>query len=249
MRVLRQALGAAVACAILLALALILWAAVRGHPEDLPWTPLDLSRPVGAFTGRKLAALHGEGPRCRALLARARVRYSALAPLRAGPHCGYDDAVRFSPDGARSIAFVPAGVGMACPVAAAISVWEWNVVQPAALARFGARVTRIDHFGSYNCRRIAGRETAGWSEHAHADAIDIAGFRLADGTRTLDLGRRSVRRARWRLPPVRDHAVARLQCGASRPPAPRPSAARRTGLARVPVVQVGNAAASTFSTQ
>jgi len=47
----------------LLALALVLLALLllfgygRRHPEDLPWTPLDLGQPVGAFTGRKLADL------------------------------------------------------------------------------------------------------------------------------------------------------------------------------------------------
>ena len=46
-----------------------------------------------------------------------------------------------------------------------------------------ARVVAIDHFGSYNCRHIYGRDAGNWSEHATADAVDIAGFRLADGTR------------------------------------------------------------------
>ena len=72
-------------------------------------------------------------------------------------------------------------VGTACPVAAALAMWEWNVVQPAAERRFHSRVDTVAHFGSYNCRPIAGEAT--WSEHATADAIDIAGFRLANGTR------------------------------------------------------------------
>lgn len=42
---------------------------------------------------------------------------------------------------------------------------------------------RIEHFGSYNCRRIGGGEGGSWSEHSTADAIDVAGFRLADGRR------------------------------------------------------------------
>ena len=39
------------------AFGLVLWAAARGSPEDLPWTPLDLGQPSGLFTGRKLTAL------------------------------------------------------------------------------------------------------------------------------------------------------------------------------------------------
>ena len=58
------------------------------------------------------------------------------------------------------------------------------MVQPAALRRFGHRVVRLAHYGSYSCRRMYGRGTGLWSEHATADAIDVAGFRLDDGTRT-----------------------------------------------------------------
>ena len=49
-------------------------------------------------------------------------------------------------------------------------------------------MTEIEHFGSYNCRRMYNREGASWSEHATADAVDIAAFRLADGTRITIVG-------------------------------------------------------------
>jgi hypothetical protein len=44
-------------------------------------------------------------------------------------------------------------------------------------------VAAVDHAGSYSCRRIYGRSEGRFSEHATADALDITGFRLADGTR------------------------------------------------------------------
>lgn len=179
----RRAVGWLVAIGILLTLGFVLWADLRGRPQDLPWTPLDLGQPIGMFTGRKLTALTEDFPQCRALLDRAGVHYIALAPVEGAGHCGYRDGVRLTAGGARRIAFTPAGLGTSCPVAAALSVWEWNVVQPAAQARFGQRVASIDHLGSYNCRRIYGRSAGSWSEHSTADAIDIAGFRLADGTR------------------------------------------------------------------
>lgn len=159
----------------------------RQHPQDMPWTPLDLSDPVGLFTGRKVTGLTDDGPRCEALLARAGVRFARLAPVRAGP-CGFDDGVRLESGGARRIAFAPAGLGTSCAVAAGLALWEWNVVQPAAARHFGSAVTTIDHFGSYNCRRIYGRSEGAFSEHSTADAVDIAGFRLADGTRVSVLG-------------------------------------------------------------
>jgi hypothetical protein len=168
----------------LLGLALLLaWAHFRSHPEDLPWTRLDLSQPVGAFTGRKLAGLGGEGAECRALLARAGVRFDPLPARTDSAQCGYADAVRFRPGGALSIDYAPRDLGATCPVAAALALWEWHVVQPAAIEHFGTQVASIEHFGSYSCRRLYGRAEGGWSEHARANAVDIAGFRLRDGTR------------------------------------------------------------------
>ncbi|PZQ62871.1 MAG: extensin [Sphingomonas taxi] len=182
MRAVRRVIGWSVAVALAATLALLGWAVLRGRPQDLPWTPLDLGQPVGLFTGRKLTALTGDARACRALLTQAGVRFTALPPHRDG-RCGYDDAVRLPAGGARAIALSPANPGVACPVAAALAVWEWNVVAPAARRHFDRRVTGIDHFGSYSCRRLYGRDAGAWSEHASADAIDIAGFRLSDGTR------------------------------------------------------------------
>ncbi|KQN93287.1 extensin [Sphingomonas sp. Leaf231] len=174
---------ACVAVLLLLAtVALVAWGALRGRPQDLPWAPLDLGEPVGLFTGRKLTALTGDAAGCRALLSRAGVRFTALPPRRER-QCGYDDAVRLTRGGARATAFAPADLGIACPVAAAVVMWEWDVLAPAARRHFGARVVQVDHFGSYSCRRLYGRDAGAWSEHATADAIDIAGFRLSDGTR------------------------------------------------------------------
>lgn len=173
--------------ALLAFLAFLGWGYARNHPEDLPWTELDLGRPVGAFTGRKLAALGEEPAACRALLRRAGVRFVALPP-RSGGQCGYDDAVRFSRGGAVALSYRPADLGTSCPVAAGLALWEWHVVQPAALRRFGTKVAAVEHYGSYSCRRIYGRSEGAWSEHASANAIDIAAFRLADGRRISVVG-------------------------------------------------------------
>jgi hypothetical protein len=177
----RRALVALLALALAAFAALLLYGHGRRHPEDVPWTDLDLGQPIGAFTGRKLAGL--DGGRCQALLARAGVRYTRLPDRRAGPQCGYHDAVRFAPGGALTIAYRPGDLGAQCPVAAALALWEWHVVQPSARRHFGEAVASIDHFGSYACRRLYGRDTGAWSEHAHANAVDIAGFTLAGGRR------------------------------------------------------------------
>ena len=183
MRRVRRFVSILIVLALLGLAGLLLYGYARNHPEDLPWTRLDLGQPVGAFTGRKLADLADEGERCTGLLERAGISFTALPPRSSGEQCGYDHAVRFTPGGALGIGYRPADLGTNCAVAAALALWEWHVVQPAALEHFGQEVAGIDHFGSYSCRRLYGREQGGWSEHATANAVDIAGFRLADGTR------------------------------------------------------------------
>ena len=178
----------------------------RRFPQDLPWTALDLRHPVGAFTGRKLAGLAGDPGRCRALLAQAGAAFTALPDRPESARCGLRDAVRF---GAREIGYRPADVGFACPVAAALLVWEREVVQVAAQRHFGRRVSGIDHFGAYSCRRIYGRRDGAWSEHARANAFDVAGFRLADGTRIGVVGN-------WRDPGPKGRFLREVRDGACR---------------------------------
>lgn len=180
MRAFRRLAGGLVVGLALLAAGFALWAFAKARPQDLPWTPLDLAEPVGLFTGRKLAGLGDDFPRCRALLEAAGVRYTVLPAVRSG-QCGYTDGVRLRDAGALRSSFRPPGLGVSCPVAAALAMWEWNVLQPAARRHLGSRVTGLIHFGSYSCRRMYGRSSGDFSEHATADAIDVAGFRLADG--------------------------------------------------------------------
>jgi hypothetical protein len=72
---------------------------------------------------------------------------------------------------------------MTCPMVAAVDNWLEKVVQPAALARFGQPVVELRTMGTYSCRRMNnGGRSARMSEHAFANAIDIGGFRLTDGT-------------------------------------------------------------------
>ncbi|WNO54457.1 extensin-like domain-containing protein [Stakelama saccharophila] len=183
MRALRRTLRALVVLICLLALAFALYAFIRNRPQDLPWTPLDLGQPVGLFTGRKLTALTEDYPRCRLRLDRAGASYAEAPEVDGGDHCGYSDGVRLRARGSNTIRFAPADLTTSCSVAAAFLMWEWNTIQPAAQRIFGQRVETVQHFGSYSCRRMYGRDSGPWSEHATADALDVAGFELADGTR------------------------------------------------------------------
>ena len=158
---------------------------VRRHPQDVPWTRLDLADPIGRLTAMKIAQLGGEPARCRALLGEVPTGDEPAPARRSGPDCGYVDGMRLG-DG-RGARF-GGGLVTSCPVAAALYLSERDVLQLAALRHFGSTITAVDHAGSFSCRRIYGRSEGRFSEHATADAVDVTGFRLADGTRVSVLG-------------------------------------------------------------
>lgn len=168
--------------ALLATAGLALWAWARRHPGDVPWTPLDLAQPPGRFTPGKIAALRDTPGACAEELEAAGVRFTEL-PARSGDRCGYSDGVRLTGKGPLDLRFSPTGLGTSCPVAAGVAVWNWHGLQAAAERHLGSPVVTIEHFGSYSCRRLYGRDEGAWSEHATANALDVAGFVLADGQR------------------------------------------------------------------
>lgn len=74
---------------------------------------------------------------------------------------------------------------LSCPMAEALRQWLMESVQPAALQHFRQPVRSLRTLGTYNCRPInSGQEedsSARLSEHAFANALDVAAFVLADG--------------------------------------------------------------------
>ena len=157
---------------------LIGYSTLLDRPQDLPWTALELDQPVGYFTGQKLAGLEGEYQKCQQLLDDAGVAYQPFPPT-GQDQCRRDENISLLSSGAGRISYEPSVLAPSCPVVAAMTVWENQVVQPAAFAIFGQKIARIRHLGSFSCRPIAGSDN--WSEHATANAIDIAGFVLEDG--------------------------------------------------------------------
>ena len=70
---------------------------------------------------------------------------------------------------------------VSCPLAEAFARWARYGVDRAARQELGSPLARIETYGSYSCRNIAGSGKR--SAHAQAQAIDIAAFVLADGQR------------------------------------------------------------------
>jgi len=147
------------------------------HPEHDPWAPLDLNDPPGWATQRKLAALRTDPAECRAVLERSGVAFSAL-PAAGEGQCRREDRTVLV-----EAPLAPEPPASTCAIAAAFELWLRRGVQPAAEELLGSRVARIEHFGAYSCRRMYGRDTGQWSEHATGNAIDISAFVLVDGRR------------------------------------------------------------------
>jgi hypothetical protein len=68
-----------------------------------------------------------------------------------------------------------------CPMIAELNAWLADVVQPLSQARFGQKVVELNSMGGYSCRSMNNQYGAPISEHAFGNAIDIGGFKLADG--------------------------------------------------------------------
>lgn len=171
-------LGLAVVLGLLVALAL-LRGDLRIEDRWNPWAPLHVEDAPNLMTGYKLARLGRDRAACREVLARAGLRVEAVPDRVTGPGCGFDNAVRVL----ATSADVGTAFTVSCRVAVSLAMWERHSLQPEARAHFGSPVARIEHFGSYSCRNVYGRADARRSRHASADALDIAGFVLADGRR------------------------------------------------------------------
>jgi len=72
---------------------------------------------------------------------------------------------------------------MTCGLAEAFTQWVQNDIQGPAREHLGQRVVRVESMGTYACRNIIGAGSGKLSEHAHANAVDVGAFVLADGRR------------------------------------------------------------------
>ncbi len=147
-------------------------------PEWNPWAPLDVKAAPNWLTGYKLMRLRGDPELCAQALASSALRVTTQADSP-DAKCPLIGALRVQgAEVALSSSFLAS-----CPLAVAYAMFERHTLQPAAQAVYGENVARLDHLGSFACRNLYNRESGALSRHASADALDIAGFRLASGRR------------------------------------------------------------------
>jgi hypothetical protein len=167
-----------------LALAGLAAVATHGHHWTLPdrhnpWAPLHYAEPPNWLTRHKLQRLATQPEACLALMASTPWRFQPIADRDTGPGCGMHDAIQVQ----RTAVSIGQPLAMTCAAAASLALWERHVLQPQAQLWFGMPVRSIEHYGSYACRNVAGSSTGRRSEHATANAVDLAGFVLQDGRR------------------------------------------------------------------
>lgn len=164
-------------------------------PYYNPFIPLTLDDPPGRITQYKLRRLTPEA--CASLLAQANqrelIRTQPVAD--SAGECPLSDVVRVRN-------FGPVGLNgsflASCPLALSSALFISQQARPLTKRYTGSDLVRIDHLGSFACRNIYHRQQARRSEHATADALDVSGFRLADGRRVSVLqGWRSETSRPW----------------------------------------------------
>lgn len=144
-------------------------------PRHNPFAPVDLTGRPGLGTAHQLARAARHPEVCFAALDAADVLYTPLDDAPKGEKCGLYNALTLD----RSLTPYSATLRMTCGEAAALYAWERHVARPAAVDILGSPIARIETYGSFSCRNIAG--SGRLSEHGLGNAIDISGFRLEDG--------------------------------------------------------------------
>lgn len=144
-----------------------------------PFTPLDVQDAFTPLTHWKLTRALASDSSCLAAL-ESGARAARLPDFQAAENCHIRPQVNLSKVGGASVA----PFKTRCQTALRLAMWERHGIQRLAQLHLGQGVSRITHFSSYNCRqmRTSNGGTGRMSTHATADAIDISGFVLRDGT-------------------------------------------------------------------
>ncbi len=145
-----------------------------------PFAPLVVTDEPNWLTRHKLDRLTTDPVLCRQVLRDAGATATVVPDRDAGGNCGWTDAVQLR--GTATLALA-SPVVMSCRAAVSFALWSHHVVQPSAAEHLGRSVRRVDHLGSYACRNVNNAAEGRRSRHARAEALDIAGFVLEDGTR------------------------------------------------------------------
>jgi hypothetical protein len=131
---------------------------------------------------------------CGMMLADTGAVYRHLEPLREG-RCGTPAPIELSAIGTNPPVAITPPARVTCGLAATLSAWSDSYLQQAARTHLDDTVTGIRNAASYVCRNRYNSSDKPISEHARANALDMAAFKTQSGVWIAVLDR-------WALPPV-----------------------------------------------
>jgi hypothetical protein len=151
------------------------------RPIAIPQQTAPPQETFASFPEKEPAAAAAAPSPCDVRLAQV-AGFHPLARLIAPGECGATDAVLLETVtlADRSKVAIAPPATLRCEMAQAVAQWLRDDVAPAA-QKLGAPLRRLDNLGSYECRGRDRVRGATLSEHGRADALDVHGFRLANG--------------------------------------------------------------------
>jgi hypothetical protein len=151
---------------------------IRIPANFAPWGEVELEQPPGWLARMQINSLAADPPACIAALDRSALTYRRTPARPIVDGCGLEAAVRLQ----QSHVAYNRTFDATCGMMAALYWYEADL-QRLAQQHLGSGIVRIDQLGTYACRNVNSTASGRRSQHATANAIDIAGFRLADGRR------------------------------------------------------------------
>jgi len=138
-----------------------------GDQPTVPWTEAEIAKAKAD---------------CDKLLSGVALDYEPLSPIKEGL-CGAPAPILVKSIGSDPKVVIDPPATISCPLAAALSRWLKDKVQPEAKARLGTEVVKLANASSYVCRNRYGGADTPLSEHALANALDVSDFVFASGQR------------------------------------------------------------------
>lgn len=117
---------------------------------------------------------------CNTLLSGAIFEFEPLEPIREGV-CGTPAPIELTAISVGQTVAIRPGAKLNCNMASRLHRWMVEVVQPSAKAHLETEITGIINIASYNCRTRYNDPGKRISQHAYANALDLAGFITAKG--------------------------------------------------------------------
>lgn len=140
--------------------------------------PFDLREPPGRLTPIHFYYLRTNPEKCYAALARGGITFSRQTFDVNTRGCGFSDGALMM----RATVNYGGGVLLRCPALVSLAMWERHALQQEAQRVLKKKVRSIQTFGTFSCRNVNHAKEGRLSQHATANAIDIAGFTFEDGS-------------------------------------------------------------------